>query len=75
MELRYSRHAVEQMLLRNVTQEEVEAVLAAPRWSPPTSRNARYDRLVAGRRIGVVVAEEHDPPLVVTVFLVEGEPR
>ena len=73
MELRFSRHAVEQMLLRKVSEEEVEQVLTNPQWTPPTGRNARYDAQVGIRRIGVVVAEEHDPPVVVTVFLVDGE--
>ena len=75
MELRYSRHAMEQMLLRSVTEEDVEAVLTAPLWAPPTSRDGRYDAVVAGRRIGIVIAAEHDPPVVVTVFLVDEKSR
>lgn len=71
MDFRISRHAVEQMLSRDITLEMIDAVLSAPQWNPPSTRNTRYDGLVAGRRLSVVVTEDTDPPLVVTVFWYE----
>ena len=46
----------------------IDAVLSAPAWTPSTSRNTRYDALIDGRRLAVVVAEEHQPVVIVTAF-------
>ena len=68
MELRFSAHALLRMGLREISDEEVRAVLADPQWTPSTDRNTRYDGMVDGRRLAIVVAEEHQPPLVVTLW-------
>jgi hypothetical protein len=68
VELRYSDHAVDQMIARGITEQMVEAVLLSPQWMPATTRSTRDDAIVGGRRVGVVVAEQHDPPVVVTVM-------
>lgn len=73
MELRYSDHAVDQMIARGITEQMVEAVLLSPQWMPATTRNTRYDAVVGGRRVGVVLAEEHDPAVVVTVMWADEE--
>jgi len=50
----------------------VERVLASPEWRVPTPRNNRYDAIIDGRRLVVIVAMEHSPSVVVTVRW-EGE--
>ena len=68
MDLYLTNHALSRMLNRNITEEEVAAVLADPQWMPETTRGKRYDAIVGGRRVGVVVEEGTDPLRVVTVF-------
>ena len=64
----FTQHARDQMALRGVAQAEVKQVLAdravlyADQYGNPC-----YVRLIAGRRIRVVVAAGSDPPRVVTV--------
>jgi hypothetical protein len=72
MELNYSRHALDQMSERGITDAMVEYVLTVRTWDVPTTRNTRFDALVEGRRMGVVVALEHTPPVVVTVLWYRG---
>ncbi len=50
----------------------IERALASPEWPVPTPRNTRYDAMVGDRRLVVIVALEHSPPVVVTVWW-EGE--
>ncbi|MYA19559.1 MAG: DUF4258 domain-containing protein [Chloroflexi bacterium] len=68
MELYLTNHAISRMLLRNISRDEITAVLANPQWMPATTRGRRYDAMVGGRRIAVVVEEGTDPLRVVTVF-------
>lgn len=73
MELRYTRHAIAQMAKRHITEEMVEFVLMHPRWMP-VAHNTRYDAVLPdGRRLAVVVAEEHDPAVVVTAMWASEE--
>ena len=62
-----SRHATERMDEQAITEAMVEEVLAKREWNPPTGRNVRYDAVVDGRRLGVVVASQ-DETFVVTAF-------
>ena len=68
MELYLTNHAISRMLLRNISRDEITAVLANPQWMPATTRGTRYDAMVGDRRIAVVVEEGTDPLRVVTVF-------
>ena len=68
MELYLTNHAIFRMILRNISRDEMAAVLANPQWVPATTRGTRYDGMVGGRRIAVVVEEGTDPLRVVTVF-------
>ncbi len=58
-----------------ISREMVEQVLLKPEWAPPTTRNTRYDAMVNGRRLCVVVAEEWSEPVVVTAFWLIEEAR
>ena len=51
-----------------ITELMVETVLTNPRWTPATTRGTRYDGVAGGRRLCVVLAEEHATPRVITVF-------
>ena len=68
MELYLTNHAIARMILRNISRDEIAAVLAKPQWMPATTRGTRYDAMVEGRRVAVVVEEGTDPLRVVTVF-------
>ena len=68
MDLYLTNHALFRMLSRDISEEEIAAVLAAPQWMPETTRGTRYDAIVGRRRVGVVVEEGTDPLRVVTVF-------
>ena len=69
MDVRYTRHARDQMTLRAVTEVEVEQVIADPDITYPDQYgNPCYVRWVSGRRIRVVVASGSSPPRVVTVI-------
>lgn len=68
MELRFTRHMRQRMVRREITEEHIRAVLMDPLLNPPTSRNTRYDGFAEGRLLAVVIAEEHQPPYVVTAF-------
>jgi len=57
------------MIQYQIKEEMVEAVLLQPRWSA-TSRNVRYDGIVGGRKLAVVVAAQ-DETIVVTTFWAE----
>lgn len=72
MELDYTRHALDQMSERGITEAMAQYVLTARTGQVPTTRNTRFDAVVEGRRMGVVVALEHTPPVVVTVFWYRG---
>lgn len=74
MEVRYTGHTMDQMADRGITEAMVQGILDNPRWMPATTRNTRYDGIAPdGRRLCVVVAEEWQPPRVVTVFWYEEE--
>jgi hypothetical protein len=69
MDLQYTRHARDQMILRAVTSAEVEQVIADPDITYLDQYgNPCYIRWVAGRRIRVVVAGGSNPPRIVTVI-------
>lgn len=68
MEFPLSRHAVDQASWRNITHADIERVLSAPTWSPATTRGTRYDGIVDGERLAVVVVDGSDPLLVITAF-------
>ncbi|MEZ4554063.1 MAG: DUF4258 domain-containing protein [Dehalococcoidia bacterium] len=74
MELRYSGHALEQLIAREITEEMLDAVLLNPRWMPSVGPNACYDGIVGDRRLRIVIAEEHPVPVLVTAHWVEEEP-
>lgn len=72
VELSYTRHALRRMARRRITEAMIEGALTNPDWRVPTLRNSRYDARVGDRRLVVIVALEHSPPVVVTVWW-EGE--
>lgn len=72
MELQYTRHALRRMARRRISEAMVERVLGSSEWRVPTPRNTRYDAIIDGRRLVVIVALEHSPPVIVTVWW-EGE--
>ena len=51
----------------------VQAVLTHPHWMPAIGPNTCYDGIVNGRRLRVVVAEEHTIPVLVTAHWVDEE--
>ena len=55
------------MIAQAISESMVESVLLAAQWAPSTSRGIRYDGVIDGRRIGVVV-DADDEALVVTTF-------
>ena len=55
MELRYTRHALQRMARRRITEAMIERVLANPDWRVPTVRNSQYDAMVDDRRLVVIV--------------------
>lgn len=73
MELRYSGHAVEQLIVRGITEAMLDAVLIDPRWMPSVGPNTCYDGIVDGRRLRVVIAEEYAVPILVTAHWIEIE--
>ncbi|PYM03915.1 MAG: hypothetical protein DMD82_15915 [Candidatus Rokuibacteriota bacterium] len=66
----YERHARQRMSQRNVTEEQVKAVLAAPDWSAPAVRpNARkFVKRIAGRSLTVIAESELGFVRVITVY-------
>lgn len=69
MNFTITSHAALQMFARNVSWADIDAVLSNPRWQPATTRNIRYDAIVRGERLAVVVASQSiDQQIVVTVF-------
>jgi hypothetical protein len=66
--VRFTKHAMDRMARLHISQEMVERVLLDPEWSSATTRNTRYDAIVEGRRLCVVVAEEWSEPVVVSTF-------
>ena len=74
MEFVITRHAREQMAERDVTADQIDAVLSNPRWTPFATSNTRYDGVVAdGRRLVVILAERYEVPRVVTVWWYDEE--
>lgn len=69
MDLNYTHHARDQMILRAVTNVEVERVIADPDITYLDQYgNPCYIRWVAGRRIRVVVASGSNPLRIITVM-------
>ena len=67
-------HALRQMIERDVSHEDVDAVLSNPIWTPFATSNTRYDGVVPdGRRLTVILAERYEVPRVVTVWWYEEE--
>lgn len=66
----YTQHAREQMAKRNITEAEVEAVLAHPYYQAVSrsSGNIIYFGRVGTRRLAVVIVPNRYPPHVVTVW-------
>lgn len=67
MDLHFSGHALDRMLEQGIDPEMVEAVLLNPTWTPFTMRRIRYDGVVGGRRLSVIVSAA-DESRVVTAF-------
>jgi hypothetical protein len=67
--VRFKSHALKQMAKRNISRQEVEAVLADHDASYPSGTSDRhcYVKTINGRRIQVVV-EPYDHELVVTAY-------
>lgn len=69
MDFELSKHALEQMLERLISEEVVDAVLSDPYRMPATPRGTRYDGYVPdGRTLTVIVDEFAVPTKVVTVW-------
>lgn len=75
MALRFTVHAARRMTLRAISRAEVEATIVAPDETNFGETAIEYFRIVDGRPIGVVVARDTQPPLVITVMLVGEEYR
>ena len=75
MDFSISRHALRRMFQNDISEVDVGTVLDNPTWNVPTTRGTRYDAMVRGRRLCVVVAEEHSPVRIVTVFWFDAERR
>ena len=56
------------MIAQGISEAMVEAILLNPQWTPPTTRGVRYDSVIDGRRVCVVV-DAGDETSVVTAFL------
>ncbi len=62
------------MIGQGISDDMVQAVLNAPRWMPVIGANTCYDGITEnGRRLRVVLAEEHAVPLLVTAHWVDRE--
>jgi hypothetical protein len=57
VDLYYTEHSHKRMLEKRISEEMVEGVLSAPRWTPATTRGIRYGGVVDGRRLAVVIDE------------------
>jgi hypothetical protein len=67
MELRFTRHAREQMAIRKISDSEVLAALQSYHTHyTDRSGNDIYVGRPGGRRVKVVVAKGSEPPLIIT---------
>jgi hypothetical protein len=74
MELKLSRHAITRIVGQGISEDMVQAVLNDPRWMPAVGPNTCYDGIVPdGRRLRVVLAEEHPVPVLVTAHWVDRD--
>lgn len=71
--MRFSAHAQQQLARRNITREEAESTVARPDVKhTDRAGNPCYIRLVAGRRIRVVVSKT-DQDFVITVINLDSD--
>jgi hypothetical protein len=74
VDIEVSRHAVARMVSQGISDAMVQTVLNAPQWMPVIGPNTCYDGIIQdGRRLRVVLAEEHAIPVLVTAHWVERE--
>ncbi len=73
MELFYLDHVRERLIRREMTEEMIDNVLMNPQWMPSIGPSTCYDCIVGGRRLRVVVAEEHHIPYLITAHWVSEE--
>lgn len=68
--MRYTNHARDRMAdpTRLISEAEVEMAIAAPDSTVIGPSEVKYDKLIGGRLIRVVVVPDSDPPLVITVY-------
>ena len=72
MEIRFTQHALDRMSEpdRMISRADVERALTQPDAVVTGPTEVKYDRVVDGRPIRVVVVPGSDPPLVITVMVV-----
>lgn len=68
MEVRFTRHALDQMRDREISRFEVQMVIAQPYLTRVGETAIDYYGTVDRRRLRVIVARGSDPALVITVF-------
>jgi hypothetical protein len=68
MGLRYTTHALEQLVEREISRSEVEAVVLAPLGVEVGDTAVEYDGLASGRPLHVVVVRGSEPSLVITAY-------
>ena len=73
MDFRHTRHVTKGMGQRGITDADIASVLDSPEWEVPVTRGRRFDGIVDGRRLCVVIDEHADPIRLVTVWWYEGD--
>ena len=66
--VRFTNHALDKMDEREITVEEVAAVIASPQTVTAGETAVEYDGIVGGRALHVIVVRDSEPPLVITVW-------
>jgi hypothetical protein len=65
--IRLTDHAARRMRRREISHEDIEAILANPTRTDVGETAVEYDGTVRGRPLRVVVVKGSEPPLVITV--------
>jgi len=71
MRIAYSRHALDKMEERGITEQVVQQILDSPDGVSVGETAVIYNAMVNGVELRVVVARGTDPSLVITVFPVD----
>ncbi len=66
--IRFTSHALDKMEEREITPDEVAAVVASPRAVTTGETAVEYDGVVSGRALHVIVVRDSEPPLVITAW-------